>query len=93
MADDDMSYLAGLSEEIIGEMIDALAFYGDPSTYFAVGFFPDNPAGDFMEDFSATYLGAKPGKRAREMFEKLCRATGHDKPDWGSDGREDSGAA
>lgn len=31
---------------------DALAFYADPDTYFAVGFFPDPPCGAIMDDWS-----------------------------------------
>jgi hypothetical protein len=46
----------------------ALAFYALPETYFAVAFFPDPPCGDFIEDFSETDLGAKPGKLARETL-------------------------
>lgn len=49
-----------------GKLREALEFYADPETYFAIGFFPDNPAGDFMDDFEETEeLGFKPGKRAR----------------------------
>jgi hypothetical protein len=46
----------------------ALAFYADPETYFAIGFFPDPPCGEFMTDFEdLPDFGAwKPGKRARE---------------------------
>jgi len=49
---------------------EALDFYADPDTYFAIGFFPDPPCGDFMDDFSTTeYIGEfqvkRPGKRAR----------------------------
>ena len=48
---------------------DALEFYADPETYFAIGFFPDPPCGAFMEDFDDTgQLGMKPGKRAREVL-------------------------
>lgn len=45
---------------------DALTFYADPETYFAIGFMPDRPCGEFMDDFEETpELGWKPGKRAR----------------------------
>ena len=47
---------------------DALEFYADPGTYFAIGFFPDRPCGDFMEDFDETEFGMKPGKMAREAL-------------------------
>jgi hypothetical protein len=43
-------------------------FYGHPDTYFAIGFFPDPPCGQFMDDFSNTELGFKPGKNAREAL-------------------------
>lgn len=50
----------------------ALEFYADPDTYFAIGFFPDPPNGDFMEDFEELRDGAativKPGKRARKAL-------------------------
>lgn len=51
-----------------GKLIDALVFYADPDTYFAIGFFPDPPCGPFMEDFSETPLGDKPGKLARTVL-------------------------
>ncbi len=30
---------------------EALEFYADPLTYHAIGFMPDRPCGDFIEDF------------------------------------------
>lgn len=49
----------------------ALGFYADPETYFAIGFFPDPPCGEFMDDFEETKdLGAKPGKRARAALDE-----------------------
>lgn len=60
---------------LAGELIEALGFYADPSTYFAIGFFPDHPCGDFINDFSKTDdLGMKPGKRARKALKKLITA-------------------
>ena len=47
---------------------EAIAFYADPATYFAIGFFPDDPAGDFIHDFSETDLGVKPGLKARDAL-------------------------
>lgn len=48
---------------------EALEFYANPETYFAIGFFPDSPTGDFMDDFDDTgELGFKPGKRARSAL-------------------------
>lgn len=47
------------------ELIDALIFYADPETYFAIGFFPDPPCGDFVNDFDET---GKPGALARKTL-------------------------
>ena len=48
-------------------LIETLQFYADPDTYFAIGFFPDNPCGDFINDFDNT---GKPGAFARQTLEK-----------------------
>ena len=64
--------LKKLDAEALGEILEALAFYADGETYFAIGFFPDPPCGDFIEDFDEVpNLGQKPGKRARAVFKKL----------------------
>ena len=45
---------------------EALEFYADPDTYFAIGFFPDSPCGEFINDFDEVepdYF--KPGVKAR----------------------------
>lgn len=49
------------------ELRKALEFYADPETYFAIGFFPDRPCGEFVKDFDdqGPELGHKPGVRAR----------------------------
>jgi len=53
---------------------EALAFYANPETYIAIGFFPDPPCGEFMDDFSDAPMpeygltGHRPGKLAREYF-------------------------
>jgi hypothetical protein len=57
-----------LARKILLVYKDALEFYADPETYFAIGFFPDPPNGPFMDDFSATSLRQKPGKRARKAL-------------------------
>ena len=50
---------------------EALEFYADPNTYFAIGIFPDPPCGEFNEDFDDTEeLGWRPGKRARAALAK-----------------------
>jgi len=56
--------------------IEIIAFYGDPDTYFAVGFFPDRPCGEIMEDFSETLEdGEKPGRKARDWIIKNYELT------------------
>lgn len=57
-------------DERIKVLEDALKFYADPDTYFAIGIFPDRPCGEFIEDFSEVkdchgFDTVKPGKRAR----------------------------
>ncbi len=54
------------------EVIKVLEFYADPETYFAIGFLPDHPCGEFINDFSEIGIrGMKPGKKARELLERL----------------------
>ena len=52
----------------------ALEFYADPDTYCAIGFFPDPPCGEFVDDFSDVdnedYRRPMPGKRARAALER-----------------------
>ncbi len=60
-------------EERIEELEKALEFYADPETYFAIAFFPDNPSGEFMNDFSDdhghyNFNREMPGKLAREIL-------------------------
>jgi len=57
-----------------GLLIHAVQFYADPESYVAIGFFPDRPCGEFIEDFEDTELGLKPGKRAREALRVLVAA-------------------
>jgi hypothetical protein len=59
------------------EILNALQFYADPFTYFAIGFFPDYPAGALMDDFSETEeLEEKPGKLARDVLARMHSLTG-----------------
>jgi hypothetical protein len=58
------------------ELREALEFYADPETYFAVGFFPDPPCGEFMDDFD----GQRPGKRARAALASVPAEQGEDSP-------------
>lgn len=58
------------------DVVDALIFYAEPDTYFAWGFLPDAPCGDWGSDFEETQEdGYKPGKRARAALLKLYEAT------------------
>jgi len=57
----------------IQKLKDALYFYADPDSYFAIGFFPDRPCGEFMDDFDdkhgfTNYDRPMPGKLARETL-------------------------
>jgi len=47
---------------------DTVEYYADPETYVAIGFFPDPPCGDFINDCDETEYGVKPGKRARNAL-------------------------
>ena len=54
----------------------ALGFYADPATYAAIGFVPDQPCGDFIQDFSDDHgdeelPGYRPGKLARDALSAL----------------------
>ena len=49
-------------------LVEALRFYADPQTYFAISMFPDPPCGEFITDFEdvGEMSGRqRPGKRAR----------------------------
>ena len=71
-----------LLEALVRRQHEALAFYADPEIYFAIGFFPDPPAGEFMDDFGETELGVKPGKRARAVLAEGEKwGAGESKPD------------
>ena len=61
--------VTGKLEARIRNLENVLMFYADPSTYYAIGFVGDPPAGEFLDDFSHTHeLGYKPGRRAREAL-------------------------
>lgn len=57
-----------LDKEDIALIIRTLGFYADPETYFAIGLINDDPCGPFIDDGNDTYLGDKPGKKAREVL-------------------------
>ena len=61
-----------MKKDLPPEALEVLKFYADPETYFGIGIFPDHPCGPFMEDIGETLdLGMKPGKRARDLLDKL----------------------
>ena len=59
-------------KEKIKKLQEALLFYADPNSYFAIGFFPDSPCGKFIDDFDHVshweYDRPMPGKLAREIL-------------------------
>jgi hypothetical protein len=69
----------------IRELEDALEFYADPMTYFAIGFFPDAPCGEFIEDGEpfdhnmqlcdedSPHATWRPGKRARAALRTVAK--------------------
>jgi hypothetical protein len=64
-----MNEIARLNQRI-AELEGALEFYADPDTYFAIGFFPNRPCGEFIDDFDDVHNPGypKPGKRARSVL-------------------------
>ncbi len=60
-----------VEDPLTKQMVEVLEFYANPETYFAMGFLPDPPCGEFVDDFSAVdELGMKPGKKARAILDK-----------------------
>lgn len=55
----------------IERLREALEFYANPLTYFAIGFICDSDPGEFINDFDNPdpRLGEKPGKLARAALE------------------------
>lgn len=58
-------------------VLEALNFYADAKTYFAIGFIGGSPCGDFIHDFDhhPSMQGTHPGKRAREALAKIVPLT------------------
>jgi len=50
---------------------EALNFYADPDTYFAISFLSDPPCGDFMEDGEEIDGRWRPGKKARDALKEM----------------------
>jgi hypothetical protein len=66
------------------KLVDALWFYGNPETYFGIGFAADKPCGKFENDFEdpqwshpvyglawSTVSSSKPGKLARKILNDI----------------------
>ncbi len=62
----------------IGRMIQALTFYADPETYFAIGFMGDPPHGPFLEDFEEIDGAHRPGKKARAALDETAAISPED---------------
>ena len=58
----------------IKSLVNALAFYADEDSYFAIGFLPDRPCGDFIKDFSDSFGTMRPGKKAKAVLDKIVTA-------------------
>ena len=62
-------------QEKIKRLIKALVSYGNPDSYFAIGFLLDHPCGSFANDFEiipgGDYDRPMPGKLARQTLIEL----------------------
>ncbi len=57
-------------------LVEVLAFYADPETWFAVSLLGDRPCGPIADDHGKTghpQLPVKPGKRARKALLKVAK--------------------
>jgi hypothetical protein len=59
-------------------LIEALEFYADPESYWAIMIIGDQPCGEFAEDISDDYehpaiIGPRPGKTARTALNSIKR--------------------
>lgn len=64
-----------MNEQMVRDLAEALIFYADPESYFAVGFWFDRPCGDFAEDFDGNHNNSMfdrdmPGAKAREVLRR-----------------------
>ena len=60
------------TEEKLKKAIEALEFYADPDSYFAMSFMADRPSGKFADDFSDDHgfnQYDRPGWRGRTNIE------------------------
>jgi len=68
----------GRVEDILQKAINVLEFYANPDTYFAIAFIADQPAGEFVDDFSNDhgcdqYERPMPGKMARYAIDYIAQ--------------------
>jgi hypothetical protein len=68
----------GRVDDILQKAINALEFYANPDTYFAIAFIADQPAGEFVDDFSNDhgcdqYERPMPGKMARYAIDYIAQ--------------------
>lgn len=63
------------TEAALRTAVEALGFYADPESYFAVAIAGDPPCGDFAYDFDEQHsrpdMGPRHGKLARETLRSL----------------------
>lgn len=62
-------------KEKIEKLADALLFYADADSYFAMSIFTDRPCGGFADDISEVedYGREMPGKLARETLREVFK--------------------
>lgn len=60
----------------LAQLLDAVEFYADPDTYFAIGIFGDSPCGEFIEDVEEIDGAVRPGKRARAALALTQQSSG-----------------
>jgi hypothetical protein len=78
----DPNYVPERERELMAEierLREALEFYADPETYFAIACIGDPPCGDFIRDFSDDHGhpqldGMRYGKRARAALKAVAEA-------------------
>ena len=58
-------------KKLLKEIIETIMFYADAETYFGIDYILKDPTSYFKNDFSHTFIGYTPGKKARIILEKL----------------------
>ena len=67
--DDDFKFISKLTKKQICNLFEVALYYSDEDIYFAMGFFPDPPCGDFLNDFDKET--GNPGNFAREVLKDI----------------------